>query len=89
LVGELDKIVGKRLLIIDDNTFSGETLYDLREMCEHYSRKTGNAAIERRTHVQEERVIELRDLDITPISKLRYIGRVLDFVEHNNLYGMI
>jgi hypoxanthine phosphoribosyltransferase len=87
LVSELCFLRNKRLLIVDDNTFSGYTLYELKKMCEYYSDFVGIAAIERRTDItiSEKQIIEWADLNITPISKLRYIGKVLGFVKNNNL----
>ncbi|HLC75166.1 MAG TPA: phosphoribosyltransferase family protein, partial [Candidatus Nanoarchaeia archaeon] len=66
LRGDLERIRGKRLCVIDDNTFSGETLKAVREMCRLYSDNVAIAAIERRMDVTEPRVIEYDDLDIKP-----------------------
>lgn len=88
LINEVNKIKNRRVLIIDDNTFSGETLYNLKEICSLYTPKVGIASIERRTDIKEPQKIGFEDLDIKPISKLRYIGRVVDFIRNNNLHGL-
>jgi len=89
LQSDLDRINEKRILIIDDNAFSGETLMDLREMCFHYTTRVGIAAIEKRMDIDRESIIKYEDLDIKPISKLRYIDRVINTILNNNLHGLI
>ncbi len=86
---QLKNITNKRLLIVDDNTFSGETLCDLKGMCSVYTNKVGIAAIEKRMDQKDEQLLSINDFDIEPISKLRYIGRIVDFIKNNNLYGLL
>jgi len=82
---KLQQFKGRRILIIDDNTFTGNTLYELKEMCKSYSNNVGISAIERRTDIDEKRKIEYEELDIKPISKLRYIEKVMRYIQENNL----
>jgi len=85
LVEETDMLLGKRLVIIDDNVFTGETLDDLRKMCMAYSSQVEIAAVERLTDKPTKRAINFDDLDFKPISKLRYIERVVEYIKTHNL----
>jgi len=78
-------LLGKRLVIIDDNVFTGETLDDLRKMCMAYSSQVEIAAVERLTDKPTKRAINFDDLDFKPISKLRYIERVVEYIKTHNL----
>lgn len=85
----LENLKEKRLFVVDDNIFSGQTLYDLKKIFVKYSNKIGIAAIERKSDSKKKPVLNYDDLDIKPISKLRYIERVLNFIRNYNLKGIV
>jgi|GEM_PF-3157397 len=89
LKNETGIICNKRLLILDDNIFKGETLYDIQRMCMSYSTSVDVAAVEKIMKFDETSLIKYDDLLIKPISKLRYIGNVLAEIKDNNLYNLI
>lgn len=88
LKGEIEKLRNHRIMIIDDNTFTGTTLKNLRDMMQRLTNDIGIAAIERISKIEGPRAIEYEELNIKPISKLRYVGNVMEFVKNNNLRGI-
>ena len=82
-------IKNKRLLIIDDNIFNGKTLSDVQQMCSAYSYDIDVAVIEKSITFDETSLIKYQDMNIKPISKLRYIRAVLNEIKNNNLYTLI
>ncbi len=89
IIGETNELIGKRIMVVDDNVFSGNTLFDIKEMLKEYSGNIEVAAIERITDMEVERKINYDELAIKPVSKLRYIERVLKNVVRNNLNGLL
>jgi hypoxanthine phosphoribosyltransferase len=73
-------LVNKRIFLIDDNAFSGDSLKAIVKFLREYSEDVKTAVIERPVNLREKRpelgIIDPAELAIPVVSKLRYVDKI-------------